>query len=128
MAADGITHFDQSTFLAHRAKVADTITPQPPTMVALPGALAPVAADRLGALQAAGHSLEAIVQRVNAAHQSQPRVAARLAEHRGWVTGPYDLAVKVEAELKAQKEAESMRRRAEIEAAILKAREADNAS
>lgn len=127
MAVDGITHFDQSTFLVHRATVADTITVEPPLMVALPGALAPVATDRLEALQAAGHSQEAILARVNDAHRAQPRVAARLAQHRGWVSGPYDLAVRVEAELKAQQEAESMRRRAEIEAAILKARESDPA-
>lgn len=122
-----ITHFDQSTWMAHRANVADTITPEPPDMIALPGAKAPIARDRLEALQAAGHSPDDIVARVNSAHEAQPRVAARLTEHRKWVTGPYDMAVAVEAEVKAQQEAESMRRRAAIEAAILKAREGDHA-
>lgn len=121
------SHFTQAEFLLQRRADAAAAEQVPVSMVALPGAKAPIARDRLEALQAAGHSQAAIVDRINTAHETQPRVAARLAEHRGWVTGPYDLAVQVEAELKAQKEAESMRRRAEIEAAILKAREGDPA-
>lgn len=60
--------FDQSTFLAARSEWAQQIIDNPPVRVALPGAKAPIATDRLIALQELGVTNGEIVERINRTH------------------------------------------------------------
>lgn len=61
--------FDQSAFLAARKRWAEEMgPPKLPAVVALPGAKAPIATDRLKALQELGLAEHEIIKRINGAH------------------------------------------------------------
>lgn len=106
-----IRHFDQSTWLAKQVIDAEAIgTPPTPLFVALPGARAPIAHERLLAYQAAGHDEHSIVQRTNARWEADN--AERLAAHRQWVAGPYHDALMELRRVEMEAQAEAARKRA----------------
>ena len=118
------THFDASTWLAHRAIDATTLPDAPVEHVALPGAKAAVPHDRLVAYQAAGHDQHQIVARINQRWDEQH--ADRLKDHRQWVAGPYAGALEELRRIEQEKAAEELRRRHLFDQMISE-REAQNA-
>lgn len=115
--ADEIVHWDQSTWLAHRALDAAAIgPPKPPAFVALPGAKAAVDHDRLVAHQELGHGAEEIVERVNARWEGEN--AERLDAHKRWVAGPYASAIEEMRRAEMERQADELRRRALFDAMI----------
>ena len=113
-AHDGIRHFDQSTWLAHRANEAAEIgPPQPPTHVALPGAKQAVPHALLMAFQDAGHSEHQVVEHVNARFDAAN--ADRLAAHNTFVNR-YQAQIEEARQRAAQDAAEALRRKAAFEA------------
>lgn len=105
------TNFDQSTFLAYRARAAQEMgDPQPPEMVALPGAKAAISHDHLLAHQANGRGEHEITARVNAkwaeAHADQTE------QHARWVSGPYTQAIEEMRRRAAEEMAAEMRKQA----------------
>ena len=116
------TQFDASTFLAYRAIDAETLPLELPQMVALPGAKAAIDHDRLQAHHARGHDQDTIVARVN--ERWERHNAARIAEHRRWVLGPYAGAIEEMREAQMRAQAEELRRRAVFEE-IMAEREGD---
>jgi hypothetical protein len=116
-----VIHHDHSTWLAKRAKEAAELgPPQPPEMVALPGAKAAIARDRLDALLDHGHDDHAIVANVNARWREAN--AQHLAAHKAWVHGPYVGAIEEMRHKALEAEAHELRRRALFEQ-ILRERE-----
>ena len=112
-----VTHFDQATWLAHRAIDAEAIgPPKPPTHVTLPGAKTALAVDRLQAHQAQGRDAHEIVARENARWNEAN--ADRLARHGRWVQGPYHRAIEQARADEMERIAEDARRRARIEALL----------
>jgi len=106
--------FDQSTFLAHRAREAAKIgPPKPPQHVALPGAKAAVAHDRLLAYQDAELDSDAITERVNERWRAEN--AELLAEHSRWVAGPYVAALEDARKAEIEAAAKALRTRALFE-------------
>lgn len=117
--------FDQSTWLAYRAQAAlEMGPPQPPGMVALPGAKTAVAHDRLLAHQQAGRGQDEIVARVNARWGQDN--SAVVEEHQRWAAGPYAEALEQMRRQAAEKAAEKMRKQAAFDQ-ILAERDARNA-
>lgn len=108
------THFDQSTWLAHRAIDAEAIgPPEPPKLVALPGAKAAIPHDRLLAHHARGNSEHVIVQRTNDRWRREN--ADRLQAHQRWIAGPYQSAIEELRKQAMEEAAEELRRRAVFE-------------
>lgn len=104
-------HFDQSTWLAYRARAAQEMgPPKLPAMVALPGAKAAISHEHLVAHHDTGRGEHEIVQRVNAKWADAH--AERTAEHARWVAGPYAEALEEMRRRAAEKQAEEMRQRA----------------
>lgn len=109
-----VSHFDASTFLAHRALDAVELgPPKPPKHVALPGAKRAVEHERLLALQDAGNDQHAITARTNAKHAAES--SQRLADHQVWVAGMYSQAIVQMREQQALAAAAEQRRRAMFE-------------
>lgn len=115
--------FNHASFLAARAQIAATITVAPPTHFAMVGAKAPVAADRLEALQESGRDHDQIVDHINA--QWAKDHAAQLAQHQRWVTGTYDRMVRMEREAKAEALRKNAERAAAIDRALAALKEGD---
>lgn len=103
--------WDHSTFLAKRAREsADLGPPKLPTHVALPGARAAVAHDRLVAYQQSGLAEDEIRERTNQ-RWAQDHDAA-IQGHAEWVSGPYVQHIQQARERAAQEAAGALRRRA----------------
>lgn len=121
-------HYDYSAFMAHRSRVAQTIEIDPPTHVALPGALTPISADRLEAHQDDGLSELEIVEYENA-HFLEANAHIR-ERHRRWVARDYDAMVQANQALEAEKRAKEAQASAEYRnklAEILAAKDAYDA-
>lgn len=117
--------FNHASFLAARAQVAATITVVLPDRFALVGAKAPVAADRLEALQESGRDHGQIVDHINA--QWAKDHAAQLAQHQRWVTGTYDRMVAMEKQARADALRKNAERAAAIDRALADLKERDDA-
>lgn len=114
-------NFDQSTWLAYRAMAAQEMgPPQPPQMVALPGAKAAISHDHLLAHQDAGRGEHEIGERVNAKWAEAN--AEQTAAHARWVAGPYSEAIGEMRRRAAEEAAAEMRKQAMFEQ-ILRERE-----
>lgn len=87
------------------------------------GAKAPVAADRLEALQESGRDHGQIVDHIN--QQWAKDHAAQLAQHQRWVTGTYDRMVRMERETRAQAMRLNAERAAAIDRAVREMKERD---
>ena len=95
-----VTHLNAARFLAQRSIFAQTVTVIPPPNYALPGALVPIAADRLEAHQDDGLDAREIVEYENAQFlKTNIRVRER---HAQWVGREYDAMVKLDREFKAE--------------------------
>ena len=109
--SDEHLHYDLSAFRAQRERVAQTIDPVIPQLVALPGALAPIDRVRLEAHQEDGLLEHQIVAYEN--ERFMDATAGRREQHARWVRRDYDAQVQAHREI----EADRMRKEMEVAAA-----------
>lgn len=126
MSDDFITHLNAARFLARRSIFARTVEVVPPSTYVLPGALAPITAERLEAHQDDGLDAHEIVEYENARFlKTNVRVRER---HKQWVGSTYDAMVKLDREFKAAAQEREARAVAEYQRrldAMLAKRNAD---
>lgn len=116
MSDDFITHLNASRFMAQRSIFAATVEVTPPDSYALPGALAPIAADRLEAHQDDGLEMREIVDYENT-HFLATNVRAR-ERHAQWVNRDYNAMVQAHQEIEAERRANEMRASAQYQARL----------
>lgn len=113
----GLLHYDHTAFMAHRRRVASTISVDPPTSYALPGALAPIATDRLKAHQETYGLREHEIVRYENERFLEQNATVR-EKHARWVRRDYDAMVKVERQMKAERQAKELKAAAEYQSRL----------